>query len=314
MKKSNNILMVIGLLFIFACDDVLEVDISEKLISIIAPVEGTTIEGNAVQFRWNELDGADDYRVQILTDNEVILLDSLVAENIFNYQMNPGAYSWRVRAENFAYTSSFSYQSAFSVIASSDLTGQLISLQLPENNAYFNSDEIDFSWQPISTADSYEFKILDTDENVILEEELASGSISLEANSIREDAQYKWQVKAKNDSSATNFFVRTFYVDTELPASPELNTPLEDETFNASSELTFTWTYSEMGAVQSDITSTLEVSLDANFQSIFLKENTVNTEYTSAFANAETYYWRVKGLDVAGNRGAYSSLGTFVVN
>ena len=318
MKRLSKNLFIVLVSIFCGCDDVLEEDISDGIISIIAPADGQAIEGNVVQLRWGEIDGADDYRVQIMVNRQFIMLDSLVADNIFNYQINPGEYTWRVRAENFAYTSAFSFESAFSVVASIDLTDQLITLESPDNNTYINEGNLNFSWQPINTADTYEFEILEvagsSETSIFKDEDLVSASITVPTGTVTKDAEYIWQVKASNASSATKFYQRKFFLDTQAPPAPALNTPTSDQVFTTTTPVDFTWTYTDTGSIQSNITSTLEVSTDENFSTINLSETNANGEFSNTFSTANTYYWRVKGVDAAGNSGVNSATGSFVVN
>lgn len=318
MKKSSSLLIIVLTFIFYACDDVLEEDISDDLISIVAPTDGLAIEGNVVQLRWSELDGADDYRVQIMVDKQFIVLDSLVGDNIFNYQINPGEYTWRVRGENFAYVTAYSFESAFSIVASLDLTDQLITLDSPENNTYLNNGDINFSWQAISTADFYEFEILDVDGSnevsIFKEEGLTAPSISIPSGTVTKDAEYIWQVKASNNSSSTKFYRRNFFLDTEAPPAPVLSTPTIDQVFTTSTAVNFTWSYTDSGSVQSSINSTLEVSTDEDFTTITLTETNANGEFANTFSSANTYYWRVRGTDAAGNIGVNSASGSFTVN
>lgn len=318
MKRLSRNLLVAVVFIFWACDDVLEEDISDDVISIIAPSDGLAIEGNVVQLRWAALEGANDYRVQISVEKQFIVLDSLVAGNLFNYQINPGEYTWRVRGENFAYITPYTFESTFSVVASLNLTDQLITLESPENNKYLNNGNVSFSWQPINTADSYEFEILEvdgsTETSIFKEEGLVDASITIPSGTVTKDSEYIWQVKASNVNSSTNFYQRIFFLDTEAPPASTLNTPTSDQMFATSEEVDFTWTFTNTGIVQSPITSTLEVSTDENFSTINLTETNTEGDFSSTFTAADTYYWRVRGVDAAGNSGVDSATGSFIVN
>ncbi len=318
MKRLSRNLIVALAFFFWACDDVLEEDISNDVISIIAPSDGLVVEGNMVQLRWNELEGADEYRVQIMAKNQFIVLDSLVGQNIFNYQIDSGEYTWRVRGENFAYVSLFSFESAFSIVASLDLTNQIITLESPKDKTYLNNEEIDFSWQVISTADMYEFEIFSLDGanevSIFKEESLTTTSISIPSGTITKDSEYRWRVSASNSNSATKPFQRKFFLDTIDPPAPALNTPTADQVFTTTTEVNFTWTFTDTGSVQSNITGTLEVSTDESFTTVTLTETNSDGEFTNTFETPDTYYWRVVGTDAASNVGANSAIGSFIVN
>ncbi len=319
MKKLNRVFYVFLAVLVYQCDDVLEEDISDDSIAIIAPDDGVAIEGNLVQLRWTALDGADGYRLQITSENNrAIVLDSLVDQTRFDYQVEPGSYTWRIRGENFAYNSPYTFESAFSVVASLDLTNQLLTLESPVEDRYTNEVDFNFTWQPISTADSYEFELLRVDgsgeTSVFQESNLVAATIGLEDGIVTEDNAYIWQVKAVNATSETRFFRRRFFVDTQNPPAPTLNGPAADASFGTTDEVQFSWSFSDTGTVQSPISSTLEISTDENFSTILLSDTNDSDEFTNTFTTTGTYYWRVRGDDTAGNNGDNSATGSFSVD
>ncbi len=319
MKKLNRVFYVFLAVLLYQCDDVLEEDISDDSIAIIAPDDGAAIEGNLVQLRWTALDGADGYRLQITSENNrAIVLDSLVDQTRFDYQVEPGNYTWRIRGENFAYNSPYTFESAFSVVASLDLTNQLLTLESPVEDRYTNEVDFNFTWQRISTADSYEFELLRVDgsgeTSVFQESNLVAATIGLEDGIVTEDNAYIWQVKAVNATSETRFFRRRFFVDTQNPPAPTLNGPAADASFGTTDEVQFSWSFSDTGTVQSPISSTLEISTDENFSTILLSDTNDSDEFTNTFTTTGTYYWRVRGADTAGNNGDNSATGSFSVD
>ena len=97
MKTLNNTLLIILLFLSFSCDDILEEDITNDNVQTTYPTEGTTFDGNTLQFSWQNLDGADDYRIQIIKNNQIFEIDSLVSANTLTITLNPGTYQWRIR-------------------------------------------------------------------------------------------------------------------------------------------------------------------------------------------------------------------------
>ena len=133
MRKIFNKSIKIGLsitsVFLIAlvgCDDVLEEDITDDNITITAPLNETTVVSNAVTFQWNSNSGSEDYRVQVNDASNVMVVDSLVPANSFTYPLSPGVYSWRVRGENFAYQTAYTFPVSFTMEASEDMTNQTV--------------------------------------------------------------------------------------------------------------------------------------------------------------------------------------------
>lgn len=143
-----------------ACDDILEVpDISEQQITVLAPLEGTSVTNNRVNFNWNALADVDGYRVQVATpsfDNAAqFVLDSLFAKDSLG-QLNTktqlalinGNYQWRIKGVNSAYETAFN-TNAF--IVNGDADADLIapntpSLVSPANDSSQDSTSVSFTW------------------------------------------------------------------------------------------------------------------------------------------------------------------------
>lgn len=105
-----------------SCDQFPE-DIEKEEIVILAPKENDIIQSSEVLFWWEDLDGTDQYRFQLVrpnfNDTRELLSDTLLIEiDTLNQEANkikvflePGTYQWRVRGENFGYQTDFKVQS-----------------------------------------------------------------------------------------------------------------------------------------------------------------------------------------------------------
>ena len=317
MKKSIKLILAVFSVVFFSCDDVLEEDISDEKITIIAPTEGSIFEGNTVQFNWEEIEDADEYNIQIRNENNILVLDSAVVSNIFNYELESEAYQWQVRGQNFAYETDYSPLINFSVIPFSDLEEQEVNLQTPVDLLATNSiTDFRFSWDAIETASSYDFEILELEtDKIVYTNQLSVSEFTIDTEVLTEDNAYKWQVRAVNNSSQSDFYFRTLYFDTQVPPMATLLTPSSTDTLTNNEAITITWEYSDLGNMQTEITSVVEIASDDNFANILLTEsdNTANTfSYTPT--STGSYYWRVIGTDAASNEGEYSDTGVFTVN
>ncbi len=312
MRRYVSCLIMGCLVAFISCDDVIEDDITDDTITIVAPLDEAEIKGNTVQFRWNGIEGADEYRLQINNqETNAIILDSVVNTSIFDYTMDPGSYQWRVRGENFAYTTAYTFDTRFSVIESSNLEGQTVKLNEPSNNLYTNKTDITFTWDAISTATFYKIrisKIEGSTETIIYtnnDTEINDTSITIGSSVITEDAEYKWEIQAGNETTTTGYFPRTFFIDTQKPPQPTLTEPATGDTAAVDEEVTFKWSFTDTGIIQSGITSSIQIATDQEFNDVVNSKEGVS-EYTVTFADAGTYFWRVKGQDDAGNNGDYS--------
>lgn len=115
MRKYRSIFWVVICTLLLACDDVFEEDITEDRIVLVNPENEANISGNTVQFDWVAIEGADSYRIQVLDNQQIIVLDSIVTVPSLSQQIEGGVYNWRVRGENFAYITAYSELSSFSL-------------------------------------------------------------------------------------------------------------------------------------------------------------------------------------------------------
>lgn len=319
MKTLNKIylLLLFSALF-FSCDDVLEDDISDDSIQLIHPQNNQEVASNVVAFQWGALEGADKYRVQVFNTNQSVALDSLVSVTNLTYPMSPGTYQWRVRGENSAYTSSYSFASNFSVIETNDLNNYQVVLLNPSNDLFTNNSSIIFSWQPINVAESYSFELINVSAgNSIIHQVsgLTASTLSLNSSVINTDAIYQWKVKAVNSSSETLYSNRGFSLDRVNPNQPINISPVNDFSQDSSSDpISFSWSIpTDTGIVQSGITYNIEFSNSNNFTPI-LQTSTVGTNsFEQAFQSTGIYYWRVIAKDAAGNTGVSSNHFKFTI-
>jgi len=104
MKRQIKLLtyILIGFTLLYACDDILEEDITNDVVIVTAPTSGQIVQGNVTEFSWQSLDGADEYRLQVLASDQQIITDSIVSNTSLNLNLLPGQYQWRVKGRNFA--------------------------------------------------------------------------------------------------------------------------------------------------------------------------------------------------------------------
>ncbi len=312
MKKIINpakVIIVFSLLLI-SCDDIFEEDISDETIQTIYPSQNDVVEGNAAHFQWHPVEGAKDYRIQVVDINrsDYIILDSLVEQTDFIYSLDPGDYRWRVRAENFAYKSSYSFPVLFSMKTSDNLSGQTLFLSTPKNNLYTNNKENTYTWQSLSAANTYTFELqknFGSLETVLLEENIQSTSFTPNANLYDEDAEYRWSVKGVNETSETEFTSRSIFIDTQTPNIPSLDSPA-DESSSITRTIIFNWDNgTDEGNVKSEIAGTIQIASNEDFNTI-IATGEGEDSYQHNFDDSGIYFWRVIATDKAGNTSDYS--------
>lgn len=318
MKTTKILIAVLFSILFYSCEDILEEDITDDIIQVIYPLNGEVIESNVVNFQWNALDGADDYRIQIFESNATIVLDSLVSQSHFSYPLSQGNYQWRVRGENFGYTSTYSVNNSFSVIETEDLTNQQVVLSSPSDNFYTNNANLVLTWQNVNVADSYSFELSRvTSGEVVINQQsnLVANSLTLNSSILNQNAEYKWKIKAVNSTSETVFSSRKFYLDTVLPNQPTNSLPTNNSTQISGQTITFTWSIpADSGIITSPISYTIQFSNSLAFTSIIQSSDVTSNTFQQIFNTAGDYYWRVIAKDQAGNVGISSTPFKFTIN
>jgi len=112
---SSILALFIIVLGLAACDDIIEQDISQEEIFLLAPQDSLfftdTVETEIVNFWWEPVQGARQYHFQLLSPDflspQRLLLDSVTLENSVSVALTPGSYGWRVQASNGAYATTY---------------------------------------------------------------------------------------------------------------------------------------------------------------------------------------------------------------
>lgn len=301
----------------FSCDDILEEDITDDMVQIISPMNNSEIESNVVNFRWNNIDGADKYRIQVYGDNQSMVVDTLVNPSSFTYPMRGGTFQWRIRAENSAYESEYSFPVNFTVIETDDLDNQQVILNSPQIGHYFNNTNITCSWQTIRAAENYDLELTNSvNGTVYTKTDITTNSFTLPATELAQDAKYTWKVKARNSSSNTLYASRDFSIDRTNPNQPQNVSPVNNFTQSPNQMIDFTWNITaDSGTIQSPIASyTVEFSRVANFTTVSQASTSINPNFQQIFTESGDYFWRVKAKDEATNVSTYSSIFKFTIN
>ena len=115
MKNLINLCFALFIGQITACDDILEIDISNENVIIISPLNGTQLEQREIVFWWEKLEGALEYHISVVSPSfgsvSSVKLDSTINENLILLQLEPGVYEWRIRAKNKGYYTDYQWNS-----------------------------------------------------------------------------------------------------------------------------------------------------------------------------------------------------------
>lgn len=291
-------LLVVGLL---SCEQIIEENLEKERMVVLAPIDSLTAT-STVTFLWDEMDGADNYHLQIVSptfDSLLVLLqDTLIAGNRFVTTLSRGSYQWRIRGGNSAYFSPYLTRTLF-VDSTSDLSQQTLVVSSPPQNYITNQTNINFTWLPFDLADDYRLEVASPDFNgtVLLDINLAATTISYTFDV----GTYQWRIRAQNSSSNSQYTLGTLVIDTTAPLAPALVLPADNAVL-LTDTANLQWTTGSGG-----IYDTVYVYGDSSLAIPIQMLGATNQTIKYINANNGTYYWRVRTTDSAGNTGPYSA-------
>jgi hypothetical protein len=310
------IVLSVVLLCITRCDDIIEKDLSKKTVTLTAPSDGVSTTYASQNFVWETVNGATDYRLQIATptfDNiEKLLVDAVMDTNVYSYTLSPGKYQWRVCAYNGSTETSYSVHS-LTIKDTSDISSQTIVPVGPADNYISSKSAVQFSWQNLYNATSYQLQIKKTSDASVLYPNVFTTYDTL-TQSVPEGS-YQWSVRGYNSTTKTytTYSVsRSLVIDQTAPGLPTLKSPANQST-QTSNLINFQWTKPTDNLTQ--VTDSLLVASDSLFTNltVAIKTGISASSYSHTFTSAGKYYWKVKSTDQAGNQGQYSNKWYFTI-
>ena len=291
-------------ILIYSCEDFIEVELSGKSITVLAPANNTVSSSYSQLFKWEDLKGAEKYQLQIVKPNFAsvaqFVLDTTTASTQFAFNLQPGNYQWRLRAMN---NSSMTEYQTFSLTIDStlDLSSSFVILNAnPVDNYYSKLFTNTFSWQAMTNADNYVFQLVSGGSP-------ASTTATTLNYTFTAEGVYQWKVYAQNSYSNSAFSVtRTITIDTAAPDVPTYISPTSDAL--TANPIVLMWNTSSTANY-----SHLQISTDSLFLSALadIKDTIIPNTGISVSYNfyssvvGEKYYWRVQDLDFAGNESQY---------
>lgn len=98
---------------VLSCEDLFVVDISDKTITVLTPLEGRVYTDTEVSFFWEPLEGASVYHIQVFKPSYLnmqgVCYDTICSLNSLKFVLAPDKYEWRIRAENDYYRTEYFY-------------------------------------------------------------------------------------------------------------------------------------------------------------------------------------------------------------
>lgn len=300
--------MLLSLLLHFSCEEILlEVDISDASVVLLAPANNVELPLNSILFDWEKVDDATAYEIQIATPNfdNAQQLSANTTDSITSYEisLNAGEYQWRVRAKNSSYETAYT-KANFKVVPIVNFSDFTVLLNAPTENLITNEADQNLQWGVIDGATLYRIQVVN---NGAVVEEMTTENNT--ADLTFTEGNLSWQIRAENGTENTLYSSRNILVDTTIPNTPTLNLPANEAVLTLE-DVSFEWTRAAIeGSAEFD---TISIYRDAALTDLVLSEQ-VTSPFESTLT-AGTYYWFVKAQDEAGNQGDDSSVFSFTIN
>lgn len=292
------------------CSEILETDISKKMVTLLSPADSTASRQIAQTFRWAPLEGARSYRLEIgapsLVDPSGFLIDTLTKQTSLRLPLQAGRFEWRVRALNAGYETN-AIGRTLRIDSSENLAEQSFRLLSPNNGTVIGNPTVTFRWETLPMANRYVLKIA----------ELSSFDTTTSGQLIKSFPQeiksVTWQVTALNATSRKDADTPfQFTIDLTAPSAPTLLSP-QDNAYLQSLPLTLSWQRASENVERDSVfLYTVNQTLIAGFPkatsgtSILLERSSINL-------GQGTYYWAVRSVRQNGQASALSEKRRFSI-
>lgn len=307
MKLRTYLLLTLAFCSFSCAEVIFEEDISDKTVTLMAPFDTASFTSTGINFSWEAVEFADQYRIQIARPNFEfpleIVVDQTIEETTLSQQLNVGEYQWRVKALNSGYETVYSTRS-FTIVSNEDFQNNIVVLLTPADNLVTNTQLHNLSWQPVIGAVSYQLQVVNSSDVVVNDQTLTNAT----TNFLFPEGSFQWRVRASNGTQQTLFSTRSILIDTTPPNTPTLSLPANNSTITEN-EVTFTWSRVAMeGSAESD---TIKIYSDSGLTNL-VEESETSSPFTTTLENG-TYYWVVAATDEAGNTGTQSTTFTLTI-
>lgn len=276
----------------------------------VLPVSASIDHPVPVSLRWNSVQSASSYRLQVSTDSPfgtVVYEDSTIADTV----RQVGAlqfgkrYYWRVQSINAAGSSA--YSNVWNFFTRIDAPAIPL-LSVPQNASSQFPQKITFRWKRDTIASSYRLQLAtQTPFSTKIVDDSTLTDTMYQISNLQENTQYFWRVSAKNISGSSQFGEIWGFITTEnAPAIPNLRAPL------SASEKQPLAPNLQWNAAQGAKGYHVQLALDSPFgTTVFEDSMYTDTSITIPQLNHFTkYFWRVRAKNNSGY-GPFSTIWSF---
>lgn len=296
--------------FLAGCSEILEVDISQKMVTLLSPADSTASRQVAQTFRWAPLEGARSYRLEIgspdLLNPSQFFVDTLTKQTSLRLPLQAGRFEWRLRAVNAGYETN-AIGRTLRIDSSQNLAEQSFRLLSPGYGTVLGSNTVTFRWETLPMATRYVLKVTELSSS----DTTASGQFTKLLP--QQTKTVTWQVTALNATSRKDADTPfQFTVDLTATSAPTLLAPL-DNAYLQSLPLTLSWQRnSESVERDSVFLYTVNQTPIAGFPRA-VAGTSFRIERSSIDLGQGTYYWAVRSVRANGQASSLSEKRRFSI-
>lgn len=291
--------------------------------SLIAPADSSLFSNPRPSFAWHSTydtgSGLQGYRVYIGGQLRHTTTDTSWTAD---YDLSEGYNPWYVTAYDSANNARNSNETW--TVGIDTTAPSVVSLIGPANNCYLNNNNVNFVWhRATDNLSGVQHYTLQHALNSAFTQGLVETTwVDTSFTTTLSDTIYYWRVKATDVVNNEGVFssIWQFEIDTQLPSTPTLVTPVGGGWLNNtlvdlqwSTVLAIVGGHNQDPDLRAPIRYVLQIDVTPSFVSPVYVDTLVSAVTTVSLSEA-FYYWRVRAYDLAGNQGPYSTIDSFGVD
>lgn len=304
-----------------SCEKIVAVDITNETPVLVLPSANDTVQINPVHFKWQAMEGATKYHLEIVTPSfgaiSSYALDSIITGTNFYFALDSNEYELKLTALNAGYESKTTGPVKFWVGVQPSGSSGSMALTAPLDGAYVNGAfNKQFTWNSFTGTSSYEFSLrqgASFSTGTMLDAQNNISTTLYTTTATMTEGQYHWGVKAYlTNGGETVYTTRALFVDLTNPNTAVLSSPT-DLSFLNPGFITFIWSNgTDPGTIQAPVLSLLEIATDLGFTSL-VHSSSIQGNTADVNLGSGNYFWRVSNSDAAGNAASSSAVFQFSV-
>ncbi|MCU0452203.1 MAG: FG-GAP-like repeat-containing protein [Bacteroidetes bacterium] len=277
--------------------------------TLVTPSSGAGNQPVTVNFAWNAVARAAQYRLEVSTQlsfSPLVFVDSLITTTTRQVALSYATeYYWRVSARNAGGSGAYSPTQSFTTIVQQPGLPELIA---PDSAVTGTPVNVELRWRGAPRAASYQLQVstvANFSTTVTSPAGLTDTVYAL--GPLQNDTEYFWRVNASNAGGTTSYTPPwRFRTIVATPDAPSLVAPASGAG-DQPVTVTFSW-----NAVARAEHYRLEVSTQPTVTPLFFVDSMITTTTRQVtLSYGTTYYWRVRARN-AGGSGPYSPTQGFI--